>query len=186
MRRQIRVAERDAAGAEVTEEVTRDWKHGGSAAFSVLAQLHQSRWRGKIEPGAFSSTLFTDFHKQIVSHHVDATGCEIRIIRSRGEPLAALYNFGFRDTIYFYQSGVSPVAHFRSPGVYLHCKAMKCAIENNFDYYDLMRGNLSSYKRRFPCEIMEMQNIALYRSRFPVRMFDQVQNYIRRTRKLIM
>ena len=186
MRRQIRLAERDAAQAETSEEVIRDWNAGGADAFNILGRLHQLRWQDKNAPGAFSSTLFRDFHREIVSQYAEETGSEIRIIRSSGEPVAALYNFRLRDTVYFYQSGVSPVAHFRSPGVYSHCKAIKSAIDDGIAFYDMMRGDLSSYKKRFPCEITEMQNISLFRSSYRARLFVQTQNFVRWLRSSIM
>ena len=164
MRRQIRTATRDAAKAEASEAVFTDWNDGGAEAFEALCVLHQSRWEGKDAPGAFASTAFCDFHREIIRQHAVATGSEIRLIRSHGEPLAALYNFRLRDTVYFYQSGVSPDAHFRSPGVFSHARAIMSAIDDGIAFYDMMRGDVTSYKRRFPCEITGMESVSVYRS----------------------
>jgi CelD/BcsL family acetyltransferase involved in cellulose biosynthesis len=166
MRRKFVQSRKEGERAGVSEQVSRDWNAGGEAAFDQLATLHSLRWHTKGQLGVFESTLFCRFHKRLFAHNADELGCELRITCSDGEPLSALYNFSFGDTVYFYQSGFAENSSVRSPGILAHSLAIDEAISRNKKFYDLMRGDLNSYKVRFRCEVTDMYNITHYRKNY--------------------
>jgi CelD/BcsL family acetyltransferase involved in cellulose biosynthesis len=163
MRRKFAQASTDGERAAASEQVSRDWNGGGERAFDQLATLHNKRWRSKGQSGVFESALFCRFHKQLFVRYATDIGCEFRIICIDGEPLSALYNFSFGDTVYFYQSGFAEHSQVRSPGLLAHGLAIDEAISGNKAFYDLMRGDIDSYKVRFRCEVTDMCNITHYR-----------------------
>jgi CelD/BcsL family acetyltransferase involved in cellulose biosynthesis len=183
MRRKLAQASTDGERASATEQVSREWNNGGEQAFDQLATLHNKRWHSKGQSGVFESTLFCRFHKQLFVRHATDLGCEFRIICIDGAPLSALYNFSFGDTVYFYQSGFAEHSQVRSPGMLAHGLAIDEAISGNKAFYDLMRGDLDSYKVRFRCEETGMCNITHYRKDVISILFflkDQLKSVLRK------
>lgn len=164
MRRKIQQSRKDIAALHSEERVARHGTNEKEPLFDHLTQLHKARWTSKGIAGAFDSTFFRDFHQKILYEFSQQLGCELRVTFADEKPLCALYNFRLGDTVYFYQSGIAADSVVRSPGILAHSYAIESAIQHQFAYYDLMRGDKDSYKNRFRCEVTEMQNIVHYRN----------------------
>ena len=55
--------------------------------------------------------------------------------------IAALYNFIYNDTCFYYQSGFDPVWAKFSPGTVLFSLSIQDAIENGMLEYDFLQGD---------------------------------------------
>jgi CelD/BcsL family acetyltransferase involved in cellulose biosynthesis len=146
-RAQIRQATRYAAQAgplAIEAAGTAAEAHG---FLDALIALHQTRWRGRGEPGAFGTLFERNFH-----HHLINTGFEagqIQLVRiSAGERvLGYLYNFLHRRQVMNYQGGFRYGDDNRDrPGLVAHALCVGMANEAGFDRYDFMAGD-SRYKR---------------------------------------
>jgi hypothetical protein len=115
---------------------------------SVLQALHGERWTAAGRTGAFRSARFRDFHDEVMRALLDRGALELRWLSVRGEPVAALYNFTWNDKVYFYQSGRAlDVPDGVRPGIVIHLRAIRSAIESGRREYDFL-GGASQYKRK--------------------------------------
>jgi CelD/BcsL family acetyltransferase involved in cellulose biosynthesis len=73
---------------------------------------------------------------------------ELLWLTVRGEPVAAFYNVVWQGKVYFYQSGRKlDVPESVRPGIVLHARAIRRAIERGRREYDFLAGS-SQYKRK--------------------------------------
>lgn len=118
----------------------------------ALIPLHQDYWRGRGRPGAFASTAFTAFHRQLVRDGF-SSGC-IQLVRCDAgpSPIGYLYNFVQGRRVYSYQSGFDYSLLPRSkPGWLCHHLAIEHNLQNGMASYDLLAGR-SQFKTSFAAE----------------------------------
>jgi CelD/BcsL family acetyltransferase involved in cellulose biosynthesis len=111
-----------------------------------LAELHQARWEGRGQPGAFSSPRFTEFHEAVIRQAFDRV--LMFRVQAGAEVVGALYCFLFRGWVYFYQSGFSyALDSRRNPGLLtLHLTISHCLERPELEGFDFMAGD-REYKR---------------------------------------
>jgi CelD/BcsL family acetyltransferase involved in cellulose biosynthesis len=111
----------------------------------VLVALHQDRWA---DQGAFGSSRFKAFHDAVMPALLADGALDLLWLEARGEPVACLYNLRRGDKIYVYQSGRrTDLPNAIRPGIVLHARAIRRAIEEGVREYDFLAGD-SRYKRR--------------------------------------
>lgn len=111
-----------------------------------LSRLHQRRWTGAGEAGAFSSARFAGFHRDLAERLV---GDRVMLFRARAgsTTLGCLYGFVERGRLLFYQSGLESFDDNRlKPGLVVHALCMQACLERGLDEYDFLAGE-SRYKR---------------------------------------
>ena len=112
-----------------------------------LAELHQSHWVARGQPGAFSNAFFTQFHRMLVSRHLGDGGVQLLRVRAGDHALGYLYSFVRGGRVYFYQSGLDYglIEKHARPGLVAHVLAAQHNAALGHDVYDFMAGE-SRYK----------------------------------------
>ena len=78
-------------------------------------------------------------------------------------PVAALYGFFYQRVFYFYQSGYDPRYRKHSVGLVTMGLAIKSAIEDGAEEYDMLHGD-ESYKFQWAKDVRELEHLELYRA----------------------
>ncbi len=119
------------------------WEH----AFETLVGLHQARWEGKGEPGAFKHPKRLAFHRLVIPRLLEAGWLRLGVLTMPDGPLGAIYNTRYRGQVFFYQSGIrlTEQTHLR-PGVLLHAYEIEDAIRAGASEYDFLKRGHSEYK----------------------------------------
>ncbi len=112
----------------------------------TLFHLHRVRW-GK--PTPFSAA--EAFHRAFAVECFRRGWLRLWLLEVEGGPVAALYGFRFAGTEYYFQAGRDPRWQRLSPGLLLLAHAIRAALEDGMEEYDLGHGG-GEYKYRFAGE----------------------------------
>ena len=136
------------------------------AAWVLLKNFHQNRWRKKDENGAFVAIEFNEFHKTLREKNSGTIAMSAVFIGE--QPIAIHYYLVTDDTYHFYQSGWDEQNFAKlSPGLFLHFWSITHCPEK---YYDFMMGGVNnSYKAKFNADARAMISITVVKS--PVKLF---------------
>lgn len=149
---QLHVVEREA-------ELTDGWR--------ILTALHGERWSTRRQGGAFASSRFARFHRDVMRSLLRRGALELAWLEARGEPIAALYNIVWSGRVHFYQSGRKlELPRQIRPGIVAHVCAIRRAIELGRSEYDLL-GGVAQYKRQL--RLAERARVTIRATRAPVR-----------------
>lgn len=135
------------------------------AFFDRLKELHQAYWTEKGQPGAFSSTFKTTFHRRLIETLLPEQGIQLIKISAGDKEIGYLYNFVKEGEVSSYQSGFAYEANARlKPGLVSHCLAVEFNIKNGANRYDFLAGD-SQYKGSLSTQKDNMLWLALQRNR---------------------
>ena len=131
------------------------------AAFEMLVSLHAERWQEADHVGAFSSPLFSSFHRQTMRELLDAGALWLAWLEVEGEPVAAIYNLVWNNQVRFYQSGrkVGIPDKVRA-GIVIHACAMQEAIRRGYTQYDFLAGT-TRYKMQLSNNVRPLVELSL-------------------------
>jgi hypothetical protein len=127
-------------------EVAASLKHALNI-YEELTDLHQNTWKARGLSGAFSSPYFKEFHKKLICDRFN-TG-EIQMLRLALDDItiACLYNFVYRNKVYFYQSGLKYEQDPKlKPGFISHVEAILYNARVGNKEYDFLAGE-EQYKK---------------------------------------
>lgn len=112
-----------------------------------LAELHQKEWVKRGMTGAFSNSYFYQFHKKLIKNRFHDNEIQLLHIFNKNMTLGYIYNFVYKKTVLFYQSGFNylPKNIYR-PGLVSHYFAINYNIKKNYYTYDFLAGD-SQYKK---------------------------------------
>jgi len=128
-----------------------------------LIELHQSYWRKRGQPGAFSNPFFEALHRRLIISHFDDSKVQLLRFSAGGEPLGYLYNFVDQGHVYNYQSGFRYEPDNKlKVGLVTHAFAIQHFADNGYAIYDFMAGD-SQYKRSFATGQSELVWLVLQR-----------------------
>jgi CelD/BcsL family acetyltransferase involved in cellulose biosynthesis len=148
VRSQIRRAYRlyEARGP-IVREVAKDLP-SALEIYDELIDLHTASWRKRKKAGAFATAYFRDFHRQLIEKRHGAGEIQLIRVRCGDSTIGCVYNFVFRGTVYFYQSGLLDETDNRlKPGYICHAEAIKFSAESGHSVYDFLAG-FEDYKER--------------------------------------
>lgn len=112
----------------------------------VLHALHAERWGANGKRGVFAAPRFRAFHDMVMEELFDAGALELFWLSVRGRPIAVAYNLIWNGKVHFYQSGRTlDVPKGIRPGIVLHARAIRRAIDAGLREYDFLAGT-SRYK----------------------------------------
>ncbi len=114
-------------------------------ALAVLIDLHNKRWRERGASEAFSSMEMIAFHDDISRIALEQNWLRLYVLRLNNRPAAALYGFCRGGRFYFFQSGLDPEYSRYSVGLVTMGLAIKDALAEGAEEYDLLHGG-ESYK----------------------------------------
>ncbi len=156
-RRRLRNLERDAA---VRFEKVED-EDGRREALSSLLALHDERWRTRGGSDAFDAAPILAFHDEFSRLALQRGWLRLFVLRVDGQPAATLYGFRHGRTLSYYQSGWDPRFAHRSVGLVTLGLAIRSALEEEAEEFDLLHGR-ESYKFHWAREVRHLSRIEAY------------------------
>ena len=126
----------------------------------VIAQ-HNLRWRDRGGSDAFHTPDLVEFHREFSQVALERGWLRLYVLRLDGKPAACLYGFLYRRTFYFYQSGFDATYDKHSAGLVTMGLAIKSAIEEGAEEYDLLHGN-EAYKSHWSRDSRELGRLEVY------------------------
>lgn len=117
------------------------------AMLDELAGLHQETWRNRGQPGVFSSSRFTGFHRRLIASFPN----NVQLLRATAgnQTIGLLYSLVSDGTLYTYQSGFAYEEgnHNARPGLVVTALAVEhCLSHTTLSCFDLMAGS-GRYKK---------------------------------------
>jgi CelD/BcsL family acetyltransferase involved in cellulose biosynthesis len=111
-------------------------------AMQEFFEMHQRRWSGTAEAGAFANPAAARFHLEVAREFNSRGWLVLVFLVLNGRPVAVNYAFKMGGTLQFYLSGVGDYAEARrfAPGILLHVHCMQAMIEEGVAVYDFLRG----------------------------------------------
>jgi len=129
---------------------------------SLLIALHQMRWRDRSgESHAFHLPALRAFHQDLSCLALERGWLRLFILWLGDRPVAALYGFRYHSVFYFYQSGFDPDYAKQSVGLVAMGLAIKAAIEEGAEEYDLLHG-AEAYKFHWARGAHDLGRLELY------------------------
>ena len=112
----------------------------------ILVLLHETRWKAAGREGVFGSPLFASFHDSVLPALLERGALELAWLSVRGQPVAVAYNLIWNNKVLFYQGGRTlDVPKGVRPGIVLHARLIRSAIEAGRSEYDFLPGT-AQYK----------------------------------------
>jgi CelD/BcsL family acetyltransferase involved in cellulose biosynthesis len=114
----------------------------------VLVKLHQQRWQAAGQSGVFASRLFSRFHDAVLPGLLALGALDLSWLSVRGQPVAVAYSIVWDNKVLFYQGGRTlEVPKGVRPGIVLHARSIRAAIEAGRSEYDFLPGT-AQYKQQ--------------------------------------
>jgi len=130
---------------------------------AILIELHSQRWNKDGKPGVFSSPHFLRFHDELMLRLLEENALDLCWLSVRRRPVAVLYNIVWHNRIYSYQGGrATDVPKRVRAGIVLHLEAIKRAIDQGREEYDLLGGDVR-YKMQLASHERTLVNIRVVR-----------------------
>ncbi|HEV2974704.1 MAG TPA: GNAT family N-acetyltransferase [Solirubrobacteraceae bacterium] len=110
-----------------------------STMLDELADLHQAHWHAKGRSGAFSSSRFRGFHRDLIARLIPARRAALYRVRHNGTTVACLYGLIEGDRLLFYQSGLARHEDNRvRVGLVAHALFMQACRDEGLAAYDFL------------------------------------------------
>jgi len=130
-------------------------------SMDLVVELHNMRWRERGGSEAFQTAAMVSFHQELSRLALDRGWLRLYILRLGGKPAACLYGFLYHRKFYFYQSGFDPDYARHSVGLLTMGLAIRSAIEEGAEEYDLLHGD-GDYKRHWSSQSRELGRLEIY------------------------
>jgi serine acetyltransferase/CelD/BcsL family acetyltransferase involved in cellulose biosynthesis len=127
----------------------------------TLIDLHNLRWDERGGSQTMRSPVMQAFHDAFSRVALERGWLRLCILRLDGRPLGALYGFRYGRKFYFYQSGFDPAYRQQSVGLVTMGLAIKQAIAEGVEDYDLLHGT-EAYKSLWAREAHDLVRLQLY------------------------
>lgn len=114
----------------------------------TLFTLHQMRWTGRGEPGAFSSDERRDFYLRMSKSFLQHGWLEFWLLSLDGETVGTQFCFRYNNTVSLLQEGFHPKYTAEKIGYALRAHVLEEAIKTGAQHYDFL-GGADSYKANF-------------------------------------
>ena len=109
-------------------------------AMERLAFLHNKRWEEKSSIHSFSSKEYNAFHQAVAKEFVPKGWLQLSCLELDGEIVGILYDYRYKNKIYYYQGGFDPSFYKYSLGLVLRAYVIQKAIEDKIEEIDLLKG----------------------------------------------
>jgi CelD/BcsL family acetyltransferase involved in cellulose biosynthesis len=130
-------------------------------SLDLLIAQHNLRWRDRGGSDAFHTSALVEFHQEFSQIALDRGWLRLYVLRLDGEPAACLYGFLYRQMFYFYQSSLDAAYDKYSAGLVTLGLAIKSAIEEGAEEYDLLHGN-EAYKSHWSYDSRGLIRLEMY------------------------
>lgn len=125
-------------------ELTLDWSETaeqGLAYYEEMIGYHQSRWQAAGEPGVFSSSRFTEFHRDLITQLVPQGRAVVVRARQGERVLGILYVLIEANRMLYYQAGLPDHQSKLSLGCVTQYLTMLEGSRRGFRAFDFMAGD---------------------------------------------
>lgn len=113
--------------------------------FDAAGELHKQRWPST--QSGFNNQDFTQFHRALITNAFSQGTVDLLTMKVGETPICYLYNFIYKNYVYFYLSGIQYSPDNRvKPGLLVHSLAIKHYAKRGMKVYDFMGGS-SQYKQ---------------------------------------
>jgi CelD/BcsL family acetyltransferase involved in cellulose biosynthesis len=154
-------------------------RHG---AIKILIDLHNQRWKGRGMSSAFHTSGLISFHEEFSRLALEHGWLRLYVLWLNGRPAASLYGFKYGPVFSFYQSGLDPEFEKKSIGLVTLGMAIRNAIEECVEEYDLLHGD-EPYKFLWAREVRELTRLELYPPQLRGFIYRQTMGWLRTFRK---
>jgi CelD/BcsL family acetyltransferase involved in cellulose biosynthesis len=131
---------------------------GLECAMERLSFLHTKRWEQKGSKHGFSTKEYNAFHKAVAREFALKGWLQMSCLELNNEIVAILYDYRYRNKIYYYQGGFDPSLYKYSLGLVLRAYVIRKAIENGIKEIDLLKG---AYEHKYKWTEHNRQTINL-------------------------
>ena len=114
----------------------------------TLFSLHQMRWTGRGEPGAFANPDRRDFYFEMAAAFLRRGWLEFWLLELDGEIVGAQFCFRYNDTVSLLQEGFHPKYAAEKIGYALRAYVLEEMIRGGAKRYDFLGGD-DPYKAKF-------------------------------------
>lgn len=138
-------------------------------ALATFMTMHQRRWTGAGEAGAFADARAVAFHREIAHAFQRRGWLDLSFLEVGGRLASANYAFRVFDKLEFYLSGTGDSEEARkfAPGILLHAYCMERVIGAGARVYDFLRGT-ERYKYELGARDVPNWALLLFRSGSPI------------------
>lgn len=135
--------------------ITVDTMQTEEEALSLLrlaGPFHLTRWGGGCSGSGLANEKFVSFHRLLIHRGLGDGVIQLHHIKTGNETIGIVYNFKYRNVIYFYfcamnYSHTGSSSHYK-PGLVSHYLLIEKAIKEGAEVYDFMGGK-GRYKKTF-------------------------------------
>jgi CelD/BcsL family acetyltransferase involved in cellulose biosynthesis len=118
------------------------------SSLESLFALHQMRWTGRGEPGAFSRAARRDFYLRLAHAFQSRGWLEFWLLKLNDKIAAAQFCFRYGSTVYLLQEGFNPEYAAEKVGYALRAHVLQQIIRAGATRYDFL-GGADAYKLKF-------------------------------------
>jgi len=125
------------------DEINLEWAETTEQAndiFAELIDLHQARWKKEGEPGAFASSRFTGFQKDLIARLLPQQKVVLCRMKAGTQTIGCLYLLVDKNRLLDYVSGLASFEEVPSSGLISHYLCMNQAMQRGYDAYDFLVG----------------------------------------------
>ena len=140
----------------------------------TLFDLHQMRWTGRGEAGAFAGTERRDFYYRMAAAFLQRGWLEFWLLELNGETVGAQFCFRYNDTVSLLQEGFHPKYASEKIGYALKAHLLQEMIRFGTRRYDFL-GGADPYKSKFGAHQENYLNLFIAGSSKRGRLYLQVQ-----------
>jgi CelD/BcsL family acetyltransferase involved in cellulose biosynthesis len=140
----------------------------------ILFQLHQMRWTGRGETGAFAGNERRDFYYQMATAFLQRGWLEFWHLELNGETVGAQFCFRYNDTVSLLQEGFHPRYAAEKIGYALKAHLLEEMIRTGAKRYDFL-GGADPYKSKFGAHQENYLNVFISGPSKLGRLYLQVQ-----------
>lgn len=117
-------------------------------AFDALVRLHQARWAGRGELGAFADPRLVEFHRAFARDALRRDALRLYHLRIGGEFAAAFHCFRDGPRVSYYNAGFDQRWSKHSVGMLILAHAIERSIAEGATEFDFLQGE-EAYKERW-------------------------------------
>lgn len=132
----------DELGAKV---IRCEYKTDIAPFLDSIFDMHLKRWALRGGSDGFSTPQVHAFHQAVAAQFFNKGWLRLYLLEIDFHPVAGIYGMEYKDTFYFYQSGMLPEWDRYSVGMVLLGQTIKDSISRNLTTYDFLHGT-ESYK----------------------------------------
>jgi CelD/BcsL family acetyltransferase involved in cellulose biosynthesis len=130
-------------------------------ALQAFMALHAVAWQERGGSQAMQTSRELAFHDAFTRTALERGWLRLFLLRVNGRPVGALYGFRRGPRFYFYQSGYDPAWRKHSVGLVTMGLAIKQALAEGAEEYDLLHGT-EAYKFRWAKETRDLSRVYLF------------------------